>query len=341
MNRFNPNRLFGLAGLVGLIVTSVIVTSVVAQQTDPGSQPPAARPDLPFGPAALAAQAARFKAWLQAAPSGSGPYGTVREEFSGLPDQTVFRPAKLNDLKGKMPVVAFGNGGCRNTPVEFTAFLAEIASRGYFVVAAGTDDVEFAGMNLSGNSANGKPLQVVTRTVLTSGVDWAIRQNSERRGPFAGKITTDKIAYMGQSCGGMQALSASTDPRTTTTVVLNSGRFAKDMKAPAGGAFSEWFEWSELHAPIAYFAGGPSDVPTAHQNYPEITSLPVFLADLPVGHTGAYPGPDMRWVKAVASWLDWQLKGDRASGAMFVGPKCGLCTDPDWTVTGSKNLKTP
>jgi dienelactone hydrolase len=143
---------------------------------------------------------------------------------------------------------------------------------------------------------------------------------------------------MGQSCGGMQALSASTDSRTTTTIVLNSGRFARDMKGPTGGQFSEWFEWSELHAPIAFFNGGPKDVQVAHQNFAEITSLPVFLADLPVGHTGAYPGPDMRWVKAVVGWLDWQLKGDTTTRAMFVGPKCGLCTDLDWTVTGSKNL---
>ena len=67
------SRFIGMAGLVALIATGV-----VAQQSDPGSQPPAARRDLPFSPADRAAHAARFKAWLQAAPNGSGPYGTVR-----------------------------------------------------------------------------------------------------------------------------------------------------------------------------------------------------------------------------------------------------------------------
>lgn len=289
--------------------------------------------------AAWAAANERFASWLKAVPPGSGPYGTIREEYPSLPDHTVFRPARLDDVDGRLPIVAFANGGCRNTPIEFTAFLAEIASRGYFVVAAGTNDTDFAGMDFSGTAKNGKPLQVVTRTVLTSAVDWAVQQNGESGGPFAGKLAADQIAYVGQSCGGMQALAASTDPRTTTTVVLNSGRFARAMQGPSGGGFPEWFEWSEPRAPIAFFSGGPTDIQTAHENYPEIQSLPVFLADLPVGHTGAYPGPDLRWVRAVVGWLDWQLKGDQAASAMFLGPECGLCTDPDWTVTGSKNLK--
>lgn len=311
-----------------LITGAAFAALALAQQ---GGAPPAGQ--NPF-----AAQNTRLKEWIASVPPGSGAYGTVREEFASLPDHTVFRPARLPDARGKMPIVAFGNGGCRNTPVEFTAFLAELASRGYFVVAAGTNAVEFAGMNLGGTAANGKPLQVVTRKVLTSAVDWAVKQNSAS-GPFQGKLAADRIAYMGQSCGGMQALSASTDPCTTTTVVLNSGRFGKSAMPPPGAAFSEWFEWSELHAPVAFFAGGKSDIPQAHQNWDEITTLPAFLADLQVGHTGAYPGPDMRWVKAVVGWLDWQLKGDQSAAAMFLGPKCGLCTDSDWTVTGSKNLK--
>ena len=326
-------ELFTMAGLI-----LVITISALAQRDGSGSQAP--RADLPNGTAAMAAQEARFKAWIQAVPNGSGPYGTAREEFRSLPDHTVFRPAKLNEVKGKLPIVAFGAGGCRNTPIEFTAFLAEIASRGYFIVADGTDEVEFATGDFTKPAANGKPLQVVNRAFLTSAVDWSVEQDSQQGGPFFGKLATNKIAYMGQSCGGMQALSASTDPRTTTTVVLNSGRFPidKGFNAPGNGKFAEWFEWSELRAPIAYFNGGPKDTQTGHQNFQDIQSLPVFLADLPVGHTGAYPGPDMRWVKAVVAWLDWQLKGDGTDRGMFIGPKCGLCTNPEWTVTGSKNL---
>ncbi len=301
------------------------------------AQPPQRRQDVPTDPQAIADEAVRFDHWIQKVPQGSGPFGTVREQSPTLPGHTIFRPANLGAVPGKLPIVSFANGGCRSTPVEFTGFLAELASRGYFIVAEGTNDVEFGWEDLRGKDRNGKPLQTVSRKVLTSAVDWAIAQNARAGSPVQGKLATDKIAYMGQSCGGMQALSASTDPRTTTTVVLNSGRFGGEIKAP--GAFPEWFEWNQLHAPIAYFNGGPKDVQVSHDNYRQIEKLPVFLADLPVGHTGAYPGPDMRWVRAVVAWLDWQLKGNLQARNTFVGPHCGLCTNKDWTVTGSKNLK--
>ena len=35
-------------------------------------------------------------------------------------------------------------------------------------------------------------------------------------------------------------------------------------------------------------------------------------------------------------WLKWQLKGDNSAAKMFVGPSCGLCTDPKWTIERKK-----
>jgi hypothetical protein len=37
------------------------------------------------------------------------------------------------------------------------------------------------------------------------------------------------------------------------------------------------------------------------------------------------------------AWLDWRLKGDPKARTVFVGPRCGLCGDPAWTIQ-SKNL---
>ena len=79
------------------------------------------------------------------------------------------------------------------------------------------------------------------------------------------------------------------------------------------------------------------DAPS-NQNYAEIAALPVFKAQLGVGHTGAYPGPDMRWTRAVVAWLDWQLKGNRQARKPFAGHRCGLCTDPARSEAMSKNL---
>jgi hypothetical protein len=52
------------------------------------------------------------------------------------------------------------------------------------------------------------------------------------------------------------------------------------------------------------------------------------------GHGGAYGevnGGDFG--KVAVAWLNWRLRGDIGSGQMFLGPRCGLCTDPGWVVT--------
>jgi dienelactone hydrolase len=286
-------------------------------------------------------QNARFAEWRLHPLSGSGPYRATRVEEASLPTRTIYRPADLAGVKARLPIVAFGNGGCRNTSVEFTAFLAEIASHGYLVVAAGRNDVDFAMGMAPGTSRNGMPTQVLDPGILTRGVDWAIAENSRKASPYHGKIDTKAIAYMGQSCGGYQALTASRDPRTTTTVVLNSGYFKNLPPGLPHVQLPQRASWSELHAPIAYFIGGPKDAAytPSRENFAEIESLPVFKAQLPVGHTGAYPGPDMRWTKAVIAWLDWQLKANEQAKGMFVGAQCGLCTDSNWFEVVSKNLK--
>jgi dienelactone hydrolase len=57
---------------------------------------------------------------------------------------------------------------------------------------------------------------------LLDGLDWAIAQNEEN-GDYKEKLDVKKVAAMGHSLGGLQALEVSTDPRITTTVCWNSG----------------------------------------------------------------------------------------------------------------------
>jgi pimeloyl-ACP methyl ester carboxylesterase len=49
------------------------------------------------------------------------------------------------------------------------------------------------------------------------------KQNADRSSPFYKKIDVSKVAVMGQSCGGLQAIAVSPDPRVTTSVIMNSG----------------------------------------------------------------------------------------------------------------------
>jgi hypothetical protein len=141
---------------------------------------------------------------------------------------------------------------------------------------------------------------------------------------------------MGQSCGGLQALAVSRDPRITTTVVWNSGAFPPGASSPAlKQSAGDKDSLNRLHGPVAYFIGGPTDVayPNAEDDFARIFKVPVFKANLNVGHGGTYRQPGGGWFGEVAvAWLDYQLKGSAEAAKWFVGRDCRLCTDPLWAV---------
>jgi dienelactone hydrolase len=283
-------------------------------------------------------QAERFADWNLHPYAGSGPYPAMREEPASLPTHTVYRPADLSKTP-KLPVLLWANGGCRNTSVEFTRFLGELASHGYLVVAVGRSNIPFLVIHGSIASvadqkdANGNPLIISDPGYMIKGLDWAIAENSRKDSPLYGKVNTAKVATIGQSCGGPQAFRAAKDPRITTVVALNSSFPTQANPGMIGGVDDGWTA-EKLAIPAAIFTGGPADggYTGAEQCYKALSpDLPLLKASLnTVGHTGAYPMPDLRWSSAVLAWLDWQLEGDLQSLAMFGGPNCSLCEDPDW-----------
>jgi len=324
---------------------------------------------------------------VQIGDGGTGPYKAILAGDPSLPTHAIYRPRDLKPFGGKLllPIVAFGNGGCRNGSGEFRNFLSDIASHGYLVVAIGpAGDAVVAG-------SEGRIGQTQASQLL-DGVDWITKENSRQGSEYYQKIDTSKVAVMGQSCGTVQALQVSGDPRVTTSVLLNGGPGlgrrrggAARSAAPGGEAQtpgadstantrrSNMFETlnrqarryapyapdvprtmgtlaspeerakflQNLHGPVALINGGPSDLAYdgAVAGYEAIDSVPVLLAWQDVGH---YPATFRKpnggaFAVAVNAWLDWHLKGDQSASKMFVGPSCGLCKDPKWTVK-IKNL---
>jgi dienelactone hydrolase len=289
------------------------------------------------------ANAERLARWRAELPQGTGPYRVERLIEAGFTEHTVYRPADLKRA-GKLPIIAFANGACRNTSLEYAGFLSELASHGYLVIAVGRDDQSSAGgPNAAAAATDGRPAQVLDEKVVIEGVDWAIARNADRNSPYYRHVRTDRIAYMGHSCGGMQALTAGADPRATTTVVLNSGYYRTPPARPPG-PLPAYRRWSELHTPTLILTGGPTDVAysIAKDSYEDgvAANLPIFLASLPtMAHGGAYPGPDPEWSRVVLAWLDWQLKADRKARGQFVGARCGLCTNSTWQDVAGHGLK--
>jgi dienelactone hydrolase len=318
--------------LLLVAIASFVATAAMAAAPGPG----------PGNGTAANSAAERLSKWRAELPQGTGPFRVVRLIEPDFTGHTVYRPADMRRA-GQLPIIAFANGACRNTSTEYAAFLSELASHGYLVVAVGRDDMP---SNLGPNvttAPDGRLVQIIDEKVVMAGVDWAITRNADAKSPYYRRLRSNRIAYMGHSCGGMQALTASADPRTTTTVVLNSGYYRTPPARPPG-PLPAYRRWAELHAPTLILTGGPTDVAysIAKDSYADgvAANLPMFLASLPtVAHSGAYVAPDPEWSRVVLAWLDWQLKGERKARGQFVGTNCQLCKNPAWQDVAGHGLR--
>jgi len=255
---------------------------------------------------------------------GSGPYKAVVVGEPTLPTHAVYRPEDLAPFGDglKLPIVLWGNGGGAASSRAYRPFLAEVASHGFLVVAIGPAE---AGKGGTSKSAD-----------LLVGLDWAVAQNE--KGGYAGKLDTKKVAAMGHSLGGLQALEVSSDPRITTAVLWNSGVL------PGGKSLGPKVsrdDLNKLKVPLAYVIGGPKDIAAknAEDDYAAIKELPVFLASSDVGHGGTFGQKHGGSFGPVGvAWLKWQLKGDKDAAKLFLGDPPGLAAEKAWSVK-AKNLK--
>ena len=174
---------------------------------------------------------------------GSGQYKANYSTIPGLNGHTLYAPKVLPpDLK--LPVIVWGNGACSGDGLGFSKFLTEIASHGYFIIA------------------NGKPGATMASTTkasdLPDAIDWVYANAGKGAYPSVDKT---RLAAAGQSCGGIQAYSASLDSRVTLTGIFNSGLISQGNTVL----------FDKLRAPIGWFLGGPTDI--AYENVSFISFL--------------------------------------------------------------------
>lgn len=266
---------------------------------------------------------------------GTGKFPAVMLTENSIPTHTVFRPQNIEKFKGKksLPLIVWGNGACFDSPFEHVNFLNEIASHGFMVVAIGTLPKATGEQNKERS----------TSAKLTAAIDWAFAQNTDKNSPYFKKINTRKIAVAGMSCGGLQALEVAGDPRISTLIVANSGIFIDPIRGNAMPMMPQLDKThlKKIHTPTLYLLGGPSDI--AYKNgmddVDKINHVPIFVANLDVGHGGTYAQPyGGEFGKVATAWLSWQLKGDKKSGKLFTGDTPELSKSPGWVVA-KKNMK--
>ena len=245
-----------------------------------------------------------------------GPYKVESGPAFGSPGHVVYRPADLAPFPGKdtLPVVIWGNGGCAINSTRYAGFLTTIASHGFVVLATAAQPGAQGGRATADN--------------LRAAIAWAETENTRSGSPLNGKIALDRVAVMGQSCGGFLSLELGADPRVDTIGVFNSG-----AQGDAAGTVAK------LHGPVLLINGHERDflMASSEATFDAIKSLPAFYgARRNAGHTATvdHPGGG-EWANVASNWARWQLKGDKEAARMFVGKDCSLCTNPNW-VTRSK-----
>ncbi|MBQ1618981.1 MAG: hypothetical protein II095_05550 [Bacteroidales bacterium] len=276
---------------------------------------------------------------------GTGAYKAVVVADESLPDFTIYRPADLKAAVaevGKLPIVLYANGACANDNQQMRYLLNEVVSHGYFAIAIGPYDEGDVDANWdrvfhpekyqNNRPAAGAPRKPTSGNQLLEAMDWLAKQYANPESEYYHMVDLQKVAAMGQSCGGAQALSISYDPRIKTTIMLNSGMGEVSM----GNASKKSLE--NLHAPILYLNGGPTDIAykNAKMDYARLKELEeefVAMVSTTDGHHGTYSKPyGGDYAIAVLKWIDWQLKGEVGQSALFLDPEYIKLRFPDWTL---------
>ena len=248
-----------------------------------------------------------------------GPYKVESGPAVGSPGHVVYRPADLSPFPGKdtLPVMVWGNGGCAINSTRYAGFLTTIASHGFVVLATA--------------ALPGAERRRATADDLRAAIAWAETENTRAGSPLNGRIALDRVAVMGQSCGGFMALELGADARVDTIGVFNSGVQGGNTGAVA-----------KPHGPVLIINGHDRDFMKAasEATFDAIEGLPAFYgARHNAGHTATVDHPGGGEFANVASnWLRWRFKGDAQAGKMFAGADCSLCTNPTWD-TRSKGLE--
>jgi dienelactone hydrolase len=240
---------------------------------------------------------------------GNGPFNAVATTDSSLENYVIYRPKDLLTTvknSSKLPVVVFANGGCMDTSYPFENMLSNIASHGYLVIALGKMQY----------SLDDRQLNKASNSMIPLAIDWVTAQAANPLSDFFQMVDLKNIAIAGQSCGGAQLLATAADKRVSSYLMFNSG--IGDMTM----ANADKQSLKNVHAPIIYLVGGPTDIATnnAQLDYQRINHVPIVFANhRTAGHSGTFEQPYGGSFSTLAiKWLDWQLKNIDTNASLFL-----------------------
>ncbi|KAL4793391.1 hypothetical protein BDV19DRAFT_380176 [Aspergillus venezuelensis] len=243
---------------------------------------------------------------------GSGPFPATYFTDPTLPRHTIYSPSAPASVPDGLPVLVFAEGGCNNNGTKFEPFLTNIASYGFLVLALGLP-------NGTGS---------IFEDAMYEAVTWS--------------VDSSRIAAAGQSCGGLLAYTQRSNDAVKFLGIFNSGLLGDTPDAesnlPEGMIIEDPSVIKGVEKPVFYFIGGEGDVayPAAAADYQNLTGVPKWTGNYPVGHSGTYREPDGgEFGVAAVKWLQWVLRRDQVAATFFTD---GGAERVGWNGTASWGL---
>lgn len=273
-------------------------------------------------------------------PSGTGPYAPASYlTHPSLPGHTIFAPdprALGEEEEGegeegegerrsrRLPVLVWANGLGLAWGLMFGAFLREIASHGYIVVASGPP---------CDGGGRWRRLRRADAQAMVDAVRWAAAccraGEPQDRGDVRARVDGSRIALAGQSRGGMDAYAAAAALRYDGAVEgegegARARARVRTVGLFGGGLFSRGearaAQVRGLTVPVLYAAGGAADVGrrAAERDWEELLprDLPAWMGTLDgVGHAGTFRDDERggRFADVALDWLGATLRGDEGA----------------------------
>ena len=248
--------------------------------------------------------------------------------YMDMPDDAFYNQWK-GVVRGWYPetkTVAIMGNGERLTPYTEAELAAQAAER---------EAAQKAAAAAARKNKNKKPVVTVEpqfRTYarqLLEALDWLTDQNGNEESEYYHLIDLEKVAAMGQSCGGAQVLGVAHDPRIKTCMIFNSGIGEMSMSGASKKSLAN------LHTPMLYINGGTADVAynNANGDWGRIADdIPVVKISTLDGHHGTYYEAHAGAFAVVARmWMNWQLKGMIGDSALFMNDEYEKTFYPEWT----------
>jgi hypothetical protein len=253
---------------------------------------------------------------------------TATEPIANLPGYNLHRPRDLDATGGPLPVIVWANGGCFRLDQPWASLLTKWAQAGLIVVAittpAGADPLA-AGMSTAADQAKA--------------IDWAFAENELSASPYAGHFDLDRVVAAGNSCGGITALTLTSQDQRVSAAFVLSGSSA----FPGAPRQAAALVMSNVDVPVGWAVGGPEDIArgNARQDFELLPEgVPGYVAqrfEAPHEKVSTDAAILAEVAEISTNFIDYSLYGNPHVKAALLDKPCGACAADTWTIE-SKNL---